>query len=560
MSTSLLSTLTATTKKRSSSFCINILNENSPTHPASFLKPPVDLQHQSSTETQDSFSSPISSDRLLQTPKSFTRTRPRLFSTTISTKSARIPSRDRSWEASFLSPDESEDIEILYDDDEEINPKDEVHVLKEGDLEISIEMITKEMIMSSEVPLSYPCHISIKPTEEILVERPSMDLLLIIDLKDRKTLSILDVLQKFLPYLSDKDRLSLFTTQGVLMKRFPFRVMDEPTKSEFINEYHVLGNVMNANRRRRNSLNQVFESALFALQQRRYKSQVSSILIITDTNDEINPAKFSNKNILEGLEDQPLVYAYGLGQKHDPFKLQNVCQDFEGNYSYVETCGELYEAMKGSLGEISFIQGKNMRLSLEMSSGEGVKISKVYDRKGNLEEGTMGYKTQRNYYSIKDGIELALEIELSKCKQIMDVKKCEYYLELEMTGESINQGNLIEMKFRKEFVIKMVPPLLCSMPKMIDRIALENFCRVKAIMKCMEVLKMIEVVGNNQSVQTLEGVRKELCCFSKFKSDVIQRVLKKIERGLIYLEDLPAKPHEKFLFVKEMNANILASK
>ncbi len=78
------------------------------------------------------------------------------------------------------------------------------------------------------------------------------------------------------------------------MKRFPFRVMDEPAKSEFINEYYVLGNVMNVSKKRRNTLNQVFESALFAFQQRRWKGQVGAVMVITDTNDEINVNGFVN--------------------------------------------------------------------------------------------------------------------------------------------------------------------------------------------------------------------------------------------------------------------------
>lgn len=559
MSTIISSLTVATKKQRSSSFCINILNENSPSYPASFLPPvKVDLNHQSSVETQDSYSSPTPSDQF-QTPKAFTRSRPRIFSTTICTKSLDFPSGEGSF---MFSPEDSQELEILYDDDEEIKPKDEVHILKESDIEISIEMITKEMIMSSKVPLSYPCHISIKPVHDLVVERPSMDLLVIIDVKDRKILSLLDVFQKFLPYLSDKDRLSLFTTQGALMKRFPFRVMDEPAKSEFINEYFVLGNVMNVPKKRRNTLNQVFESSLFAFQQRRWKGQVSAVMVITDTNDEINVNEFVNKGILKNLkEDLPLVFVCGMGQKHDAVKHQNVCEDFEGQYSYVENCGELYEAMKGSLGELGHLQGKNMKISLKLSSDnekeDGVKILKVFDKKGNLEESTRKFKTQRNYYSRKDGIELGLEMELPKSEPVMDVKKCVYYMDLKVKGESVNGGGKIEVKYRKEFVIKILPSLLCQMPKQIDRIALENFCRVKAVTKCLEVLKVIDVVGIKQSVQTLEDVRKELCAFSMFKSEVIHRIIKKIEKCLAYLEEdfgvNNVKNVSKFLFVREMN-------
>jgi len=186
---------------------------------------------------------------------------------------------------------------------------------------------------------------------------------------------------------------------------------------------------------------------------------------------------------------------------------------------------------------------------------KGVKISRVYDKKGNLEESTKKYKTTRNYYSVKDGIEIGLEMELPKSKVVMDVQKCVYYLDLKVKGEALGNEELL-VKYRKEFVVKMMPPLLCSMPKIIDRIALENFCRVKAMMKCLEVLRMMDVVGVKQNVQILEDVRKELCMFSKFRSEVIQKVIKKIERCLVYLEDLPVKSNEKFLFVKEMNSNI----
>jgi len=285
-------------------------------------------------------------------------------------------------------------------------------------------------------------------------------------------------------------------------------------------------------------------------------------MIITDTDDEINVNGFVNKEILSNLkEDLPLVFVYGMGQKHDAVKHHNVCEDFEGQYFYIESCGELYEAMKGSLGELGNIQGKNMKVSLKLSSDDekaeedGVKILKVYDKKGNLEESTRRFKTQRNYYSRKDGIELGLEMELPKSRPALDVKKCVYFMDLKVKGEAVNGGNVIEVKHRKEFVIKLLPPLLCQMPKQIDRIALENFCRVKAGMKCLEVLRVMDAVGIKQSVQTLEDVQKELCAFSMFKSEVIRGIIKKIERCLVYLEeDLGvAKGRSKFLFVREMN-------
>jgi len=137
---------------------------------------------------------------------------------------------------------------------------------------------------------------------------------------------------------------------------------------------------------------------------------------------------------------------------------------------------------------------------LELSSDEkedGVKILKVYDKKGNLEESTRKFKTQRNYYSRKDGIELGLEMELPKSQPVIDVKKCVYYMDLKVKEESVNGDRKIEVKYRKEFVIKILPPLFCKMPKQIDLIALENFCRVKARMKCLEVLKAMDMVGIN---------------------------------------------------------------
>jgi len=520
MITSNISALKMGLKKSSSfsDFNINILN--SPYSPES---------------SQDIFNSP--QDSLLDPVKLLShkssppkQLRPRGYSTTASF----MPS----WSDSFeTSPNAWDDLEINHEDDEEIKLK-ELMPLKDTDLDISVEMVTKEMIMSTTASVVYPCCVSIKCKKEVLVKSPGKDLVLLVDFKENQPGDFAKILQKSMRFLSENDRLALFTTQGPLIKRVPFRVMDEITKSEFINEFSALDNNTSIIRKNKIPLQKVFESTLAAIEGRKYKNHVSSILILTDTNDEID---VSSMKIKEFGAEQPVVYTLCFGQNTNHMRFQDLSERFEGSYQCTQDMRELYEMMKGCLAEISSIQAKNVNLSLRtISSGEesdALKIVRVYENKEIFEKTTQNFQTKRNYFSVKEGINLALEVELAKATSGCEIKLNSYFLELSFNCQPLCEAPEIHINYPKELIVKTMPELLCTMPKQIDRKALENFCQIKVATKLFEAVKMANCGNKNQSIQSLMMLKKEIYAYTMFKSQGIHQMMRSIEWMQDYIQN-----------------------
>jgi len=458
--------------------------------------------------------------------------RPRGYSTTISLRS-------ELFEGSFdTSPKALDDLEINHEDDEEFKRKD-LLPLKESDLEVAVEMVTREMIMSSSAPVTYPCYISIKAKEELLTKSPGLDLILLVDIKENQPLSFLGTIQKLLRFLSENDRLALFTTQGPLMKRFPLRVMDEPTKNQLINEFCALDHC-GLIKKNKVPLKKAFESTLMAMEGRRYKNHVSAILILTDTADDL---EFSTLSSVENEGEKPLVHMFCFGRNHSPVQFQELLEQFEGSCTCTQDMKALYQSMKECLYGMSFIQAKNVNLSLKTISNREeqdiLKIAKVYENKRIFEKSTQHFITRRDYFSVKNGLDVALEVELSKANSGCGIKMNSYFLELALDCQPLCQAPKIEINHKKELIVKTMPELLCAMPKQIDKRVLENFCQIKVGTKLFEAVKMANSGNKNQSIQSLMMLKKEIYTFTMFKSQEIHQMMKNIDWVLDYIQSQP---------------------
>ena len=560
--TIIMSTLLASLKvanKRSSScskFTVKVIEDNSPS-PTSFCKesPLQAALFRSFANSPQSPRSPNLSSRsdFSAAEEIFRRKGP----------SSTQPPRSNlsnllTYEDYMSTPEIPVEFAIELSDDEEIKPRN-LTAMKEADLEASIDMVLKEMIASSNTPIAYPCHVSLKAREELLVEQPSVDIVMLMDIKNQQIGRFSHTTQKFMTYLSENDRLSLFTTKGTQCKRFPLRVMDEPTKVEFLNEFKFLSNSAQKSFHRP-TLSSVFKQANQYIEQRKYKNHIAAILILTDDADKIDLSSFIEKGLVDLEGENPLVFAFGIGQKHDPIALQEICEHFEGRYQYVETLDELFESMMECLAQKRDIKAKNIKVALETGTNGSnpgtIKINRAYEKKALTEDGTQHFATRRSYFSMRDGINLALEIELSKCKPIMEVKTNSYFLELRLTGESLGQNSQLDFTFRKELTVKSMPPLLCKMPKQVDRRALESFYKIKVPRKLLDAIEMANKGCSKQSIQALTNLKKELYYFLSFKIDAIQVMVKNVDSTLSFIQSPSYKNKEKFLLIQSITSRL----
>jgi len=363
----------------------------------------------------------------------------------------------------------------------------------------------------------------------------------ILNIKNHEISSIIDVFQNVLPHLSDQDRLSLFTTQGDFAKRFPFRVMYEPTKSEFINECRVLKELHDQNS---TSLKNVLQQSLETIKSRKYENHLSAIFLISDTDEEIALEEIINDN------SQPIIFAFGLGQQHNSINLAQVCEHFEGKYYYTETFHALEKAMKGSISQLSDIQAKNIQLNIQTNPFQ---LTKIYDKNIINEDSTQFYQTHRNYISLKKGIDLALEIQLPKSgSTASDIKSS---INLHLTCENLSQTNerQISLEHSKEFNIKVRPASEYEILKQeVDIKLLEKFCEVKMLVRYFQVLMMVNYDLVGSGIQVLNGLKTDFSAFGRFRSGYLKNMMKVIEWTISELDSSRLKTRDLLMLIQNL--------
>eukprot|EP00358_Blepharisma_japonicum_P003448 CAMPEP_0202946756 /NCGR_PEP_ID=MMETSP1395-20130829/10189_1 /ASSEMBLY_ACC=CAM_ASM_000871 /TAXON_ID=5961 /ORGANISM="Blepharisma japonicum, Strain Stock R1072" /LENGTH=490 /DNA_ID=CAMNT_0049647547 /DNA_START=57 /DNA_END=1529 /DNA_ORIENTATION=+ len=265
---------------------------------------------------------------------------------------------------------------------------------KNAKLNLSMRFAMNYLQLNSRENQEIPCELILEAVDESGISnpnasrgRPGVDIVCAIDISGSMRGSKLDLVKRTLEFmidkLSDNDRVSLVTFNNQSKRLCPLTAMTPQGKGRL---KAIAGQIQAF------AGTEIVEGLLTSLNilaQRRITNSVSSIILLSDGNDNnTHSAMGRTKSALievgSMISSGYSIHTFGYGADHDPNLLNSMAEEKNGGFYFVERDELIGEAFSSCLGELISVVADNVQISLQtLQTDIRFALTKVYSESGD---------------------------------------------------------------------------------------------------------------------------------------------------------------------------------
>ena len=252
-------------------------------------------------------------------------------------------------------------------------------------ISLSASSLTKAFRVSSSLPQNLPVQVTLVGEEffeesaKDLAPRPNVDLVCVIDtsgsMSGEKIALVRETLLYILEQLGEGDRLCLISFNSSASRLTHLMTAGNANKNELQNKIRSLDASGSTN------IQSGLDLAFRTLQSRKYRNPVSSVLLLSDGQDDsLKHDNVGNYLSRLSLTEVFTVNCFGFGAQHDAALMNEIAKFKDGALYFVENLQQVEEMFVDALGGLFSVIATQVEIRVRLVDRifEGVRIVKTY--------------------------------------------------------------------------------------------------------------------------------------------------------------------------------------
>lgn len=295
----------------------------------------------------------------------------------------------------------------------------------ENAIQLSLRLKRKIVQSSSFNNQTFPMLVSLAVDNLKTSSKAPIDLVCVIDqsgsMNGEKIELVQNTFNYLLNYLGDSDRISIVVFNSGAAKILSLTRTTTEAKGKILQT--VKGIMASGG----TNINAGLVEAFKILKHRKHQNPVSSIFLLSDGLDRSAMGSVPKSLVNYNVPDDITINTFGFGNNHDPQLMNDIADQRDGNFYFIEKLDTIDEAFVDCLGGLLSSIGQNVIIKIKPEQSEaleGVEILKAYGDQARWAKEGQIFITKLSSLITGTKKDFVLELSLPKnTKELQDHEK-----------------------------------------------------------------------------------------------------------------------------------------